>query len=167
MNIAELFSKLRQTEKFKDWQGKNPDAKPVHVFMMLEPGADVQFDIGFYDSDKKLMTSFVTNESFGNVSVNESKEIFAKDQQSIKPLDEEKVKLSFKDAFEISHKLQKEKYRQHEPIKEVVILQNLDVGQVWNITYITKTFETLNIKVDAENGKVVEDGLHKIFSFGK
>ena len=49
-------------------------------------------------------------------------------------------------------------------MKEVVILQNLDVGQVWNITYITKSFQTLNIKIDAETGDVLEDKLHQIFS---
>lgn len=167
MQVQQLLAGLRDTAKFKGWQSKNPDAKLVHVFMMLEPGADVKYDIGFFDFGKELMTSFVIDDSFSNVEINESKEVFTKDKQSIKPLEEDRIKLSFKDAFEISHKVQKEKYKQHEPIKEIIILQNLDVGQVWNITYVTKTFETLNIKVDAESGNVVEDGLHKIFSFDK
>jgi hypothetical protein len=167
MLVKDILDGLRATDTFKEWHSKNPEAKPVHVFLMLEPGRDVKYDVGFFDFNKELMTSFVAGDKFKDVEITESKEIFTKDAQKIMPLDEAKVKVGFKDAFDTSHALQKEKYKQHEPMKEVVILQNLDIGQVWNITYITKTFQTLNIKIDAETGKVVEDKLHQIFSMDK
>jgi hypothetical protein len=167
MHPTELIPALRDTEKYKQWHKENPGAKLVHLFLMLDPGQDVKYDIGFYDFDKKLMTSFIVDEKLSGVEISESKEIFTKDQSSIKPLDEGRIKIHFEDACETCRKLQQEKYKQHEPMKEVVILQNLDVGQVWNITYIAKTFQTLNMKVDAETGGIVEEKLHQIFSFDK
>ncbi len=166
MHPTELIPALEETETFREWKEKNPDAKIVHLFLLLDPGKDTKYDIGFYDPKKKLMTSFVADGEMKDIEISESKEIFTKDTASINPLDMSKVKTSFEQAMETCRKLQQEKYAKHEPLKEVVILQKLEQGQVWNITYITKTFQTLNIKVDAETGEVVEDDLHQIFSFG-
>ncbi|MBI2652931.1 hypothetical protein HYX00_05695, partial [Candidatus Woesearchaeota archaeon] len=41
------------------------------------------------------------------------------------------------------------------------------LGNIWNITYITEAFNTLNMKIDASNGKVLEHNLSSIFSFKK
>ncbi len=135
--------------------------------MMIEPGKDTGCDIGFYDFDKKLMTSFLIDKAVSSVEITESKEIFTKDTQQIKPIEEDRLKVNFDKALETASALQQDKYKMHVPIKEVVILQNLDIGQVWNITFITKTFQTLNMKIDAETGDVLEDKLHQIFSFDK
>ena len=167
MALTTLIAKLRETDKFKQWQKKNPSAKLVHLFLMLDPGTDVKYDIGFYDLKKKLMTSFIVDDKLDNIEISESNEIFTPDKSTIKPLDESRIKIHFEEACAKCNALQQEKYKQHAPMKEVVILQNLEAGQVWNITYITKTFQTLNMKVDAETGEIVEDKLHQIFSFDK
>jgi hypothetical protein len=167
MDVKQAIGKLREHDKFRQWHEKNKGAKLVHAFMMIEPGKETGCDIGFYDFDKKLMTSFLVDKDVGSVEITESKEIFTKDTQKIKPLEEEKLKVNFDKALETASELQKEKYKMHVPVKEVVILQNLEIGQVWNVTFITKNFQTLNMKIDAETGKVLEDKLHEIFSFDK
>ncbi|MBW2964322.1 hypothetical protein KY363_02585 [Candidatus Woesearchaeota archaeon] len=164
MEVVKLITLLQAKKEFKDWHAKNKDAKLVHIFLMVEPGKETKFDIGFYDYKKQLMTSFVMDRNADGLEKSESKEVFSEDPQKIKPIEENRVKVLFDDAQKTAAALQKEKYRQHKPMKEIVILQNLPVGQVWNITYVTQQLETLNIKVDAESGKVVEDKLHKIFS---
>jgi hypothetical protein len=164
MEVIKLVSMLRKRPEFKRWHEHNKDADLVHIFLMVEPGKPIMFDIGFLDKDKKIMTSFLVDKDMNSIETSESKEIFSQDPQKIKPLEEDRVKILFDQALETASKLQKDKYKQHIPMKEIVILQNLEVGQVWNITYVTQSFETLNIKVDAETGKVVEDKLHQIFS---
>lgn len=164
MEVVKLISLLRGKKEFKDWHAKNKDAKLVHIFLMVEPGRETKFDIGFYDFKKRLMTSFVIDREAKTIEKSESKEIFSEDPQKIKPIEEERVKVLFDDAIKSASALQKDKYRQHKPMKEIVILQNLELGQVWNITYVTQQLETLNIKVDAESGRVVDDKLHKIFN---
>ncbi len=165
MHPIELIPALRETEEYKKWREGSPNAKLVHLFLILDPGKDISFDIGFFDFDKKLMTSFIVDEELSKVELSETKEVFAKDLSNIKPLDEEKIKVNYQDAVKTANELQKKEYSQHFPMKEVVVLQKLDIGQVWNITYITKTFQTLNIKIDSESGEVLEHKLHQIFSF--
>jgi hypothetical protein len=167
MKVLEIISKLRASPKFKEWQAKNKNAALVHMFIMLDPTQQTKYDVGFYDFKKKLMTSFVVDEDVKEIELNESKEVFKQPGEKIKPLEEAKIKVCFSEACKTCHELQQEKYRMHQPIKEIIILQNLDCGQVWNITYIAKTFKTLNFKIDAESGKVIEDKLHDIFAFDK
>lgn len=167
MDIEQSIATLREHKDFKEWYAKNKDAKLVHVFMMVEPGKEASCDIGFYDFDKVIMTSFLVDKDSDSVKITESNEIFAKDNQKIKPLEEDRLNVNFDKALETALELQKDKYSQHVPMKEIVVLQNLSVGQVWNITFITKQFQTLNIKIDAETGKLLEDKLHSIFSFDK
>ncbi|MFC1741414.1 hypothetical protein ACFL3V_02675 [Nanoarchaeota archaeon] len=166
MEVIALVGKLRESAKFKEWHSANSSAKFVHIFLMVEPGKDTLYDIGFFDYEKSLMTSFVVDAGLKSIEVSESKEVFSEDPQKIKPIDESRVKVHFDDAIKTAAELQASKYKAHTPMKEVVILQNLEVGQVWNITYVTNSFQTLNIKVDAENGKVLDDKLHQIFSMG-
>lgn len=167
MDVKKAIGKLRESDSFKKWHEKNKNAKLVHAFMMIEPDKDAGCDIGFYDFDKKLMTSFLVDKEVSSVQITESKEIFTRDTQQIKPIEEDRLKVNFDKALETASALQQEKYKMHVPIKEVVILQNLDIGQVWNVTFITKTFQTLNMKIDSETGDVLEDKLHQIFSFDK
>jgi hypothetical protein len=167
MKVLEIITKLRANPKFKAWRAKNKDAALVHMFIMLDPTQETKYDVGFYDFKKELMTSFVVDEELKTVELNESQEVFKQPGEKIKPLDEKRIKFCFKDACKRCHELQQEKYKLHTPIKEIVILQNLECGQVWNITYIAKTFKTLNFKIDAETGKVIEDKLHDIFTFDK
>jgi len=167
MKVFEMLTKLRESPKFKQWQGKNKEATLVHVFVSLEKGVLPAYDIGFFDAKKNHMTSFVLDEAAKDIQMNESDEVLCEEGKCILPLDESTVKIDLLDAERISQDLQKEKYKTHLPIKAILILQNLEIGQVWNVTYITKTFQTLNMKIDSSTGKIIEEKLHSIFSFDK
>jgi hypothetical protein len=167
MKVLEVVTKLRESPKFKSWQSKNKQAKLVHIFLMLEPNQPVMYDVGFYDEKKELMTSFVLDEEAKSIETSESKDVFKQEDEKIKPIEESRIKVCFTEACTACRELQQSKYEQHKPMKEVVILQNLPIGQVWNITYITNTMQTLNMKIDAETGKIIEEKLHQIFGFDK
>ena len=94
-------------------------------------------------------------------------EVFKKEKTVVKRLDIKKVKKDFEDAVSIANKFQREKYSTEIPIKKIVVLQNIDFGQIWNITFISKTFNTLNMKIDAGSGKVKKHELVSLFSMGK
>ena len=63
----------------------------------------------------------------------------------------------------IADDLQKKEYSVHAPAKKIVIIQSLDIGQVWNITFLTKTFKTLNVKIDSQDGSISAHGLIDFF----
>ena len=52
--------------------------------------------------------------------------------------------------------------------KTIVILQNLsEFGNIWNITYVTHSFKTLNMKINAENGKILHHDIVSLMDFVK
>ena len=163
MELKKIIQDLKDSEQFKAWKEKNPNAKLVHVFTMIDPSLEMNYDIGYYQFEKKIMTSFTISNK-GDVAIREDEEVFKREEDEIHKIDEDKIKIDFGDAIETALALQKEKYKVHEPIKKIVILQNIQQGQVWNITFITKQFSTLNFKIDSENGAVLEDKVHQIFS---
>ncbi|NQU79796.1 hypothetical protein HQ545_08575 [Candidatus Woesearchaeota archaeon] len=167
MSLQSILSKLRENDIFKGWQEAHKEVKLVHLFTMLETGTESKLDIGFYDYNSEKMTSFTMDENVESVEQRTDEEVFKKEDDQILPLEEDKIKIDMLQACDICSKVQQEEYSIHKPMKQVIILQHLSIGQIWNITYITKQFKTLNFKVDAENGNVIEHKLHEIFSFDK
>ena len=95
-------------------------------------------------------------------------EIFKKPDMDVREIDLDKVKLTFAEIIDKASGFQKEKYPKEETDKIIAILQNLEeFGNVWNITVITNSFKTLNMKVSAEDGRVLEHKLSSIFEFRK
>ena len=79
-----------------------------------------------------------------------------------------KVKLTFDTAIEKANEFQQKNFPKDNCIKTIAILQNIhQFGNIWNITYITESFNTLNMKINAENGNVLEHNLSSVFSFRK
>ena len=87
--------------------------------------------------------------------------------KKIKSLNIEKVKIDYENALKTASELQKEKYKTEIPFKQITILQNIDEGQVWNFTFITQAFKTLNIKIDAKTGEIVKDELINLMGDNK
>jgi hypothetical protein len=159
MEFKEALKKLESSDVYKKWRSDDFDSYLTHAFTMIDSSVKEEWQIGYYNVDNDAVTTFSISDS---VSKNPEAEVF-KDEKKILPLDKTKVKLTVKDALEKAEKIQKEKYSAHSPFKKVVILQNLDVGQVWNITYITNSFKTLNMKIDAETGEIKKDELIEFF----
>jgi len=130
---------------------------------MISPEVKQEWQIGYYDPDADKITAFSVSD---DVVKNPDSEVFKKDKKVLE-LEPSKVKITLDKTLEKAKKLQKTVYSQHTPVKKVVILQKLSLGQVWNVTYITQTFKTLNIKIDAESGEVIKHDLIELFRFDK
>lgn len=132
-----------------------------HVFKMYETSDNDNWQVGFYSEEKDAV---VPVEIEGDtIRVGQESEIFRKDKINKLVMDD--VKLDISDALGKANLLQKEKYSVHNPVKIIVILQTIPEGTVYNITYITQSFKTLNIKVSAITGDIVADKLLSIFDF--
>ena len=164
--MKELIEKLEKSAEFKEFKAKNNGAYLTHLFVMLEKGKDISFDVGYCVKDEG-MVSFTIDDNGGVIGVREEKEVFKKPGQSVLELDVNKVKLGLNQAVDNAILVQKEKYKQHRPSKTIVILQNIGGKQLWNITFVTETFKTLNIKIDADSGEMVSDDLIELFQFNK
>jgi hypothetical protein len=155
--MLEQYERLQSSEEFQNWKGKNPEFYLAHIMIINE--GDCQ--IGFCDRTGEKMTTFNMEDS--GIIVKEGEEVFKEPGIKIAKLDITKVRISFEEALEKAGKTQQEKYKNHGIAKKIVILQKLAIGQVYNITFVTNTFHTLNMKVDSSSGEIIEEKLNSLF----
>jgi hypothetical protein len=164
MEFNEALSLLMKSIEFKDWKKQNNLSYLSHAFIMVDPEVKEEWQIGFFNHKSENVVTFNIGKE---ITMNPESEPLSEDKM-IEKLDPAKVKITLQQALDIAEKTQKEKYSAHSPFKKIVLLQKLiDVGQVWNITYVTNTFKTLNIKIDSQDGKVLKDDLLDLFRVDK
>ena len=76
----------------------------------------------------------------------------------IEELKLDKLKISLKDALS---KIEK-KYPKDAPNKVIIILQFVKVP-VWNISFLTSSFNLLNVNIDAEKGNIIKESIKPLF----
>ena len=162
--LKDKIEKLESSEVFKNWRSENEDGHLAHVFILFDELNKDDWQIGYYSPKHHKITTFVVGE---NITQNPAEEVFKDEESVVQELNVEKCKLDVESALKKAEDLQKEKYKTQIPAKKIVILQHLDVGQVWNITYITQSMQTLNIKIDSETGEIKSDKLISLIEFKK
>jgi len=162
MELKKALSKLEESFEFKEWREKNKDDYFSYAFYELNID---EWQIGYYNKKEDNITTFIINKG---VKIMPHEEVFKKPDTKVNEIDLNKVKLTFAKIIDKASKFQKKKYSKEEASKIIVILQNLEgFGNVWNITFVTKAFNTLNMKLSVENGKVLEHKLSSVFDFRK
>ncbi len=157
MEIKELVEKLESSDEFRSWRKDNEGFYLVHLFYMSNQPAQ----IGYYDKESDRITTFEVN---GGVSINPTSEVF-KESKSVPRLELSNVKTDRHEALETVKELIKQHYPKEILDKEMILLQEISNRTVYNVTYFTKAFNTLNIKVDAGTGKVISHDLNSLVSF--
>ena len=162
MEPIDEIQRLESSDVFNEWKKENPNTYLTHAFIMLDPNIKKEWQIGYYNEETDKITTFNVNDK---ITKNPEAEAFKK-EGAINELDIEKIKISFDKVLETADIIQKQKYSRCNPTNKIIILQNLN-KQVWNITYVSNTMETLNIKVDAETGEVISDNITSLFKIEK
>jgi hypothetical protein len=160
MNVKSALEKLESSDEYDAWKASHKDAYLTHVFAMLEKEGAV-WQIGYFDPEDGLIYAF---EVADKIKLNDPEPPFGPEGTVVDEVNMDDVKVPLVDVLDTVAELQHKKYADHKPLKKIIILQVLkDFGLVYNVTYVTETFKTLNIKIDADSGKVVEDKLVEIF----
>ena len=166
MELKPALKKLEESHEFKKWHQKNKNTYFSYAFKILQEMDPDEWQIGFYNKKKDRITSFVIGSS--SIKVRAEEEVFKKEDTKVNEIKLGNVKLTFEDAIAKADKFQTEKFPKDKSVKTIAILQNIkELDNIWNITYLTEAFNTLNMKVDASTGKVLEHKLSSIFSFRK
>lgn len=163
MDIKAIIKKLKADSEFNNWKKINKDYYLVHCFKMLDPANRDEWQIGYYDDKNDKMVTFIVEP--GEIRMVPEKDIFRKEKQRIKEIDMKKVKLSLDKILDIAKKFIDKKYKGEMSMKTIILLQHLDVGQVWNLTFLTNSFKTLNLKISSESGKVLKHELTSLLQF--
>jgi hypothetical protein len=156
--ITKYLEKLENSKEYKEWKNTHQDSYLAHFFKMF--GKD-EPQLGYYNKDGTITTFVIADE----ITIIPEAKVLQENKKKLEPLELSKIKLSLDDAMQKAENLQKQEYPQDTPIKKFAIIQHLEVGQVFNITFLTQTFNTLNIKLDSETGEIKEKSLKKLMEF--
>lgn len=163
MKVLEIIKKLEKSKEFLTYRKENKpaDAFLAHAFLMLDENNKGDWQFGYFNKKDEKMTSFYCG---SEIEVSQDAEVFKKPGTTVANLDLKKVKTEFEEAKATAEDVLEKKYGGEEALKKIFILQNLD-KQVWNITYLTKKYNIINIKIDSETGKIIKDEATSIMSF--
>lgn len=161
--LKEKVKKLEGSDVFKKWKSKNKDSHLSHVFVLFDENQD-DWQIGYYSPKANKITTFVVGD---NITENPAEDVFKEQKAVVKELEIAKAKIDVEKVLKITDDLQKEKYKAQIPVKKIAILQHLEIGQIWNVTYVTQSMQTLNMKIDSETGEIKSDKLVSLLEFKK
>ena len=166
MDLKPALKKLEESTVFKMWHKKNKNTYLSYAFKIPQEMGSNDWQLGFYDNKKDKITTFVI--AGDSIKIRPEEEIFKKEGMKVNEIQLDKVKLTFDNAIGKADEFQQKNFPKDKSIKTIAILQNSqELGNIWNITYITEAFNTLNMKIDASNSKVLEHNLSSILSFRK
>ncbi|MBI2546631.1 hypothetical protein HYV81_05630 [Candidatus Woesearchaeota archaeon] len=159
MDIIAKLKSLEHTLEFKDWQAQHHGHYLVHAFKLLDEANKSIWQIGYYDKETDTITTFVIEDG-KELKIIPNLEIFKEEKAAIQKLDISKVKVNAQEAVDKAEAFLKEQYPGEVIVKTILILQSIEHGQVYNLSFITKSVSTINIKLAADSGQVLEH--HKI-----
>lgn len=157
MNINEVLEKLENDDIFKLWRETNKEDILAHLFVMCEK--ENSYQVGFYNKNDDKISTFIVEDK---VQLIPEQTIFKHEGAVIYELNPEEIKLDFEQALEKAEEVRKENYPNYNPMKKFFILQKLKDKIVYNMTLVSQTLEVLNIKINAIDGSVVDQGMHNL-----
>ena len=166
MDFKIAMKALENNSDFKKWKKKNKDSYFSYAFKIPQEMGDDEWQLGFYNRKNEKITTFIAK---GNdIDIRPEEDVFKKEDTKVNEIQIGKVKIAFENSIEKASQFQQKNYPKDKSVKTIVILQNLPkLGNIWNITYVTGAFNTLNMKIDASTGKVIENHISSVFSFRK
>ncbi len=158
MDLHQALKAIESCEEFKD---KPEDSYLAHAFVMTDAGKE-EWQLGWFSPSEDRMISFIVGDKIQRLPPAE----VLKDGGKILELKREEVKISPEKALEAAAELRKEHYAVQVPIRTFYLLQCIEDGTVYNITFVTKQLNTINIRVDAGTGEVARHSCAPLVSMG-
>ncbi len=160
MEVKQAYEKLVNTEEYKEFK-KNEKAYLTHAALIRETNNKGGWEFGFYNKETDRITTFTTNP----VKRQPEDEAFKQEGKTVKKLDLEKVETTYKEITGLAEQYRKKNHPSEQIIKIIAILQHLH-KQLWNITLITKSFNIINLKIDAKTKEILSASKSSIADLG-
>ena len=164
MEAKSLIKQVENTKEFLELKEKKQNLFLAHVFAMYDGDKLMDTQVGYYDNDTKKMSSFLISDD--KVQLLPETDVFQKPGSEVKSIAVEKISLEFDQVKQKSEELLSSKYSLTAS-KKVFILQTVGDDQVWNITFLTNSFSTINIRVDSVTSEILKDEVVNLVDFSK
>lgn len=123
---------------------------------------DDEWQYDFYDKKSKRITSFKVDDKVRLLE--EESKIFQKEKVDLEKLDLSGVKIDFPEALLKVDEIKKKKADAEAINKKIIILQCVKIP-LWNISYLTSSFNILNVKINATNGEIISERFESLLNF--
>lgn len=154
--LKKLVESVEASEEFKEVKG----LYLCSLFSIMEKD-EGSWQVDYYNSKEDKMISFLVNDKIKR----EESKIFKEKEAKVEKLEIDDIKIGLKEAFKSANKLHKDKYNNETINKKIVILQVVK-KPIWNITYLTASFNIINFKIDAVFGEIISDNISSALSLG-
>jgi len=150
--MNEEYDTLQHNQIYLDWQKEHKDCYLAHIFTMRDSQFEPAWHFGYYDEKQDKITSFIV--AGATVTKEEHSDLAKQPDTKVLPLDLSSVKITQERAQQIVDEII-EKGNYGGSKTKVFLLQHIAVvGTVWNVTVVTLTWKTVNVKIDAASGEV-------------
>ncbi|MFH1850055.1 MAG: hypothetical protein ABH879_07800 [archaeon] len=163
MDFRDALKSVQNSDVYKDWSGQHKDNYLANAFIMLDVQLQGNWQFGYYTRNNRKITTFSVE---GSIKLMPEDDVFQKDKEDIPALNMGSVETGFDDILENAMSFQRKNYPMNNPQKIIVILQNNGNEQMWNLTFLSSSLETLNLNICPVTGKILRNKLTSIFSFG-
>lgn len=154
--------RLEKTDEFSDFKKENPQSYFYAAFSMYENIEDARWQFDYYDHDTGKVTSFELGDE---IKLNTESKLFQKEKEDPKELNLDEIKIDLQEAFSIINNIKNDKYKNEHENKFIIVLQNINDKQVWNITYLTSEMHIINFKIDSTDGEIIEEKFDSLLRF--
>lgn len=162
MEIKEVLLELELNSEFKQWRKSHSDDFLAHAFVMLDEANIDSWQIGFFNSKQNQMTTFIIEKD--SLKMIPDQEILKSDI-GIFALSADEVKVSIHAALNLATQILRREYSGKKCIKTFFIIQQLRDVPVYNITFFTQDFKTINIKINAANETILHHSMSAVADF--
>lgn len=144
-----MLEKLKKAISKLESSNIKPKGFLCNAFIMCEFSKLYEQDwkLDFYDKETDTITSYTINDQITKEDVEDK--IYKKDSEIVNELKIDQINPNFNNILQIC----KEEIKNNFPDKIIIILQS-NPEPVWNISFITKEFRLINIKIDAVTQKI-------------
>ncbi len=154
MDFVQKLQTLEESILFRNWKQEHPTAYLVHFFAMT----DAPLQIGYYEPEQDVITSFLMSSI---ISLEPASDVF-KEEGVLPELVLSSDLISFDAAREKALSLQKEKYLQQIPQKEIILLQMIAAVPTYTITFVTQAFALLTVRISGRDGTILSDSCSSV-----
>lgn len=161
LSIKEAVKELEENDRFLAWKEECSESYLCHCMQALND--DDAWYIGYYNPQDDKITTFAISELA--LSKESTEEVFKEPGKKIEKLDIEKVIVTQLEALDLAKDTTKTNYPRDLPSKNILIVQTLEGRQVFNVTFVTLSMSTVNVKIDAATKEVVSHKKTSLMEF--
>ena len=165
MNPTELLDKVSRTQSYRNWKAQHPHSFLSHFFCQVDAHCVSlsEWEVGFYNTQNDKIIVFIP--SIANFRVED--EVFKRDTEKVEELQVDKVKITLEQAQKIFHENLPLYFPKELLGNGFITLQTMKNQTFWNFTFLTKTIKFVNLKIDGNDGKILEHNVVEVIDKGK